>query len=346
MDPFTLDENRSKTFWTANVQDLSAMLRNTSDGDRDSPDFLEARNEDSITFGHPTSSDPLESVNYTGEYYFPIIDEAGQEGLSPLEFYEYGDPVSASACGVYQQQQMIPPSESSSPDLLCGELLSTASSPEIGKETKVSSSQSKGTSSFPTLDFLRSPVESKSKPAKKSYAEREAKNRREQERIKEKNQALTALKNTILSSDVLSAIAEQQRWTEKVTLDQAIHVIEELERSIIKATGQLPKTPKPFVAEVNKIKKKEPNVFLEFSEVMRYSFMEALKVAIFPHMVLQQKDVKVDNRYVTKLLSAVWNCLPSDEKYLKWRRLSVEEKQPFVEKARKIIHENLSTPHQ
>ena len=333
------------------MDDLSSILHDSTDGMNDGPVFIEEGNDDpSTTFCQelPVIADPLEHSDnkyYPEEYYFPVIDEVCQGDMSPLEFYEYvsaSDPVPASACAY--QQQVMPLSESSSPDLLCGEFLSTDSSPEINQKPQLPSS-TKGTASFPKLDFLRSPVEAKSKQSKKSYAEREAKNRREQERIKEKNQALSELRDTILSCDMLSSIAEQQRWTEKVTLDQAVRVIQELERSIVNTTGRPPTTPKPFIAEVNKVKKKEPNVFLEFSEVMRSSFMEALKVAIFPHIVLQQKDVKVDNRYVTKLLSAVWNCLPTNEKYLKWRELSDSEKKPFVEKARKVILENLSATH-
>ena len=319
---------------------------------------------------------------YGAVYSFPVDLEAdpitsGENGgclssriseydytLSPLQLSvpvasSSSRSVGLSAVPVGGHVQNLPASE-----LFCGELLCPRVSPlfqeqpdEVSGDSALSTNSSgssinKGkTNASPTTPQL-SFIKEVSSSGPKRHASRQSikdptKNKNEHERVMMKNEKLQQLKHLILL--ILIQLGFNQptggkRWTEKQILEKAIACINQLHLTA-HSYGHVLTTPKPFFQKssgASSLRKKQPNIFLSFSEVMRSSFLQVMKRTLWPDMEHDEhQEVKIDNRHVTKLLSAVWNGLPIEEKRQNWSHLSYHERKPYIDRARQIILENL-----
>ena len=146
--------------------------------------------------------------------------------------------------------------------------------------------------------------------SEKEGCKKEAKNRKERERVEKMNSAFVELQG-LLS---LSA-----KTTKHDTLVAAVEEIQRLELNIIQLAGRCT-VPKPLGRKRSRIsgKKRPPNKFLQFSKAFRGNFL---------HLLQDYKKVdRVDNREVTKFLSVVWKHLDEDEKLKDWTTASLQER--------------------
>ena len=256
-------------------------------------------------------------------------------GLPPLQ-------LSAAVPTGHAQMENLPTTDH---ELFCGELL-CAAGPRVNPQPLYQSpaSSSGSTPNTPQLElaFIKEVANCKfsRRHTSRLQGKDPKKNQHEHERVMLKNQKLQQLKHVVVHCGCSQA-AEGKRWTEKETLEKAIYCIKQLHVQAM-SYGHIPTTPKPFFKKSpGALRKKQPNIFLSFSEVMRSSFLQVMKKTFWPELEDEHPKIKIDNRHVTKLLSAVWNGLPAEEKHLNWRHLTVHEKKPYMEKAEQIILENL-----
>ena len=269
-----------------------------------------------------------------------VVSSSRSVGLSalPVAGHIQSHPASELFCGelnpLFQEQ---PDADDASRD----SALSTGSS-----GSSINKGKSSASPNTPQLSFIKEVSSS----GPKRHTSRQSikdptKNKNEHERVMLKNQKLQQLKHVVIQCG-LSQSAGGKRWTEKQILEKAIASIRQLHLAA-HSYGHVLTTPKPFFQKssgVSSLRKKQPNIFLSFSEVMRSSFLQVMKRTLWPdmeHDEHQLQEVKIDNRHVTKLLSAVWNGLPTEEKRLKWSQLSYHERKPYIDRARQIILENL-----
>lgn len=339
-------------------------LRSVSDGCEESDPTLGVP-------GSPTDG-------YGAAYSFPNYDleadpiTSGENGgclLSRISDYDYSlSPLQLSAVPVASSSrsvglsavpvgghiQSLPASE-----LFCGELLCPRVSPlfqehpdadEVSRDSALSNSSSGSSGNkvkprnTPQLSFIKEV--SSSGPKRHTLPLRQSKdptkNKNEHERVMLKNKKLQQLKHVVIQCGFSQP--PDKRWTEKQILEKTIACIRQMHLAA-HSYGHVLTTPKPFFQKssgASSLRKKQPNIFLSFSEVMRSSFLQVMKRTFWPDMEQDEhQEVKIDNRHVTKLLSAVWNGLPMEEKRLNWSRLSYHEKKPYIDRARQIILENL-----
>ena len=128
--------------------------------------------------------------------------------------------------------------------------------------------------------------------------ERESKNERERTRIVKKKHALLRLKNLVVQSDLVDNEVKKKRWTEEYSLQQAISLIDNLQKKVV-SYGKPSRLTLPLARKVTaRGTKKPPNRFLRFSKALRPSFLRILKTYLHPQKTaaeLANIQVRINN---------------------------------------------------
>lgn len=322
------------------VEDLQCSV---SDGCEESDPTLAIGVPGSPSDGYGAGYSFLEADPIAGEPQ-PFMISCYDYSLPPLQLSasvpSSSRSLGLSAVPIGGNMESLPATE-----LFCGELLC---GPRVNPQEHSPLFQSPGHGSTPTpstpqLAFIKEVSKYPRRHTSRQSLKDPRKNQHEHERVMLKNQKLQQLKHVVIQCGCRES-TEGKRWTEKQILEKTITCIKQLHLQA-HSHSHVPTTPKPFYQKSSggsSLRKKQPNIFLSFSEVMRSSFLQVMKRTFWPDLEQDERQkIKIDNRHVTKLLSAVWNGLAMEEKHLHWRNLNVDEKKPYMEKAKQIILENL-----